>query len=193
MSARAKGRTNQSGKRRTPGRHASRRRIPWIPIVLVLGALVAGFFIVRSLEIGAPGERRPASGVGQHVPEGQPVVYDSAPPVGGPHWPGPAGWGVSVTAVPDERAVHNLEHGGIVISHNGMSAEDLAKLSALLTSYPRDRYGEVKVLVRPYDKIAPGTLTLTAWGWIETARGYDEGTVRAFLDAHLNKCCESVP
>jgi len=147
-----------------------------MPIVLVLGALVAGFFIVRSLEIGAPGERRPASGVGQHLPEGQPIEYDSVPPVGGPHWPSPAGWGVSVTAVPDERAVHNLEHGGIVISHNGMSLEDLAKLRTLLASYPRDRYGEVKVLVRPYDKIAPGTLALTAWGWVETAPGLDEGT-----------------
>lgn len=95
--------------------------------------------------------------------------------------------------IPDERAVHNLEHGGIVIDYNGISAEDVAKLKSLLSSYPRDRYNEVKVVIQPYDKIAPGTIALTAWGWRELLTSYDDQAVRAFLDAHMNRCCESVP
>lgn len=164
--------------------------------MVVVGAavvLVAAFLIVRSLELSAPGERIAVSGVGQHVPEGQPIQYNAVPPVGGPHWPAPASWGASSLQIPNERAVHNLEHGGVVIDYNGVSAEDLGKLKSLLAAYPRDRFNEVKVVTQPYDKIAPGTTVLTAWGWRQILTSYDDQAIRAFLDAHLNRCCESVP
>ena len=180
-------------KGKTKGRYASRRRVPWPILIGVAVVLVAAVLVARSLEIGAPGERIAVSGVGQHVTEGQPVQYNSIPAVGGPHWPSPAGWGASTTTFPDERAVHNLEHGGIVIDYNGISAADLAKLQALLRSYPRDRYNEVKLLIQPYPKIASGSIALTAWGWRQILTAYDDQTVRAFLDAHMNRCCESVP
>ena len=180
-------------KGKTKGRCASRRRVPWAILIGAAVVLVAAVLIVRSLEIGAPGERIAVAGVGQHVTEGQPVQYNSIPPVGGPHWPSPAGWGASATTIPDERAVHNLEHGGIVIDYNGISAADVAKLKSLLGSYPRDRFNEVKLVIQPYPNIAPGTIALTAWGWRQILTAYDDQTVRAFLDAHLNRCCESVP
>lgn len=186
----AKPKTGQRAKHR---RYATRRRIPWIPIVIVAAVLGFGVLIFQSLEIGAPGAHRAVSGVGQHVTSGQPITYDSYPPLGGPHWPAPAPWGVSSGPIPDETAVHNLEHGGVVVSYNSIADADLAKLKALVTGYPRDRYGEVKLVVRPYDKVPSGTFALTAWGWIEPFTSYDEAKVRAFLDAHLNKCCESVP
>jgi hypothetical protein len=46
------------------------------------------------------------------------------------------------------------------------------------------------MLIRPYDKIAPGSLVLTAWNWIDELAAYDEVRMKAFMDAHLNKCCE---
>ena len=52
---------------------------------------------------------------------------------------------------------------------------DPAKIRALLTSYPKDQYGEVKLLIRPYDKIAPGSIVLTAW----------KDDLRLFLNGHL--------
>lgn len=179
------------GQRRT--RYAGRRRIPW-PIVIGLAALlILAFFVLRSLDVGAPGERIAVAGVGQHVPEGQAVQYNSVPPVGGAHWPSPASWGASPTQLPDERVVHNLEHGGVVIDYNAIGAEDFTKLKSLLSTYPRDRYNEVKLVIQPYDKIAPGTIALTAWGWREILGAYDEQAIRSFLDAHMNRCCESVP
>lgn len=179
------------GKQRA--RYAGRRRVPW-PVVIGLAAvLVLAFFIVRSLDIGAPGERIAVAGVGQHVPEGQAVQYTAVPPVGGAHWPSPASWGTYPAQLPDERVVHNLEHGGIVIDYNGIPADDVRKLQSLLLSYPRDRYNEVKLVIQPYNKIAPGTVALTAWGWRELLSAYDEQAIRAFLDAHMNRCCESVP
>lgn len=102
-------------------------------------------------------------------------------------------WGASNVPVPDERAVHNLEHGGVVISYNAIPADALNKLSALLQTYPRDRFNEVKLLIRPYDRIPSGTFVLAAWGWKQTFTAYDDEAVRAFLNAHLNRCCETVP
>lgn len=125
--------TEASAKRSSKQRHGRRtygrpRRVPW-PLLIAVGIVaVLGFLIVRSLEIGAPGERIVASGVGQHVPESQPVTYNSIPPVGGPHWPVPAAWGNSTVPVPDERAVHNMEHGGVVVSYNAIPQDDLAKI-----------------------------------------------------------------
>ena len=51
----------------------------------------------------------------------------------------------------------------------------------------------VNLLIRPYEKIAPCALVLTAWNWIDELPAYDDARVRHFLDAHLNQCCESVP
>ena len=180
-------------KGKTKGRYASRRRVPWPILIGAAVVLVAAVVVGRSLDIGAPGERIAVTGVGQHVAEGQPVHYDTNPPVGGPHWPSPASWGSSSTTIPDERAVHNLEHGGIVIDYNGLSATDLAKLQALRANYPRDRFDEVKIVIQPYPGIAAGTIALTAWGWRQILTAYDDQAIRSFLDAHMNRCCESVP
>jgi hypothetical protein len=174
-------------------RYGPRRRIPWVWLIGAAVVAVAAFLLFRQLEIGAPGERVLVSGVGQHVPEGQAITYNSVPAVGGPHWPAPAAWGASDIPVPDERAVHNLEHGGVVVSYNAIPAGDLEKLKALLKTYPLDRFNEVKLLIRPYTGIPGGTFVLAAWGWKQSFQSYDDAAVRAFLDAHLDRCCEAVP
>jgi hypothetical protein len=48
-------------------------------------------------------------------------------------------------------------------------------------------------VIRPYDRIPAGSIVLTAWEWIDELPAYDDARVRAFLSAHLNKCCEDVP
>lgn len=189
MSARSKGSPKQRQGRR---KYADRRRIPWLPVALVVLALVGAGLVAREIRLGAPGERVNVTGVGQHPPEGEAITYPDIPPVGGPHWPTSAPWGFS-PAVPDERAVHNLEHGGIVVSYNKIPQADLDAIRLLLTTYPRDKYGEVKLLIRPYDRLREGTFHLAAWGWRQTFTAFDEKAVRAFMDAHLNRCCENVP
>jgi hypothetical protein len=170
------------------------RRVPWIAVAAVAVVLVAGAFLARQLGVGEGAGRYIAGGgVGQHLPVGQTIAYPAYPPTSGQHSVSPATWGFHTEPVADELAVHNLEHGGVVVSHNNVAAEDLAKIRALLTSYPRDRYNEVKLLIRPYDRIAPGAIVLTAWNWIDELTAYDEARVTAFMNAHLNKCCEPVP
>ena len=168
--------------------------MPWVAVGAAAAVLVVAVLIARQLGLfDSAGRYVAGGGVGQHVPVGQAIAYPSYPPTSGQHAASPASWGLHTEPVADEVAVHNLEHGGVVISHNNIPADDLARLTALLRSYPKDSYGEVKLVIRPYDKIAPGTIALTAWNWIDELPAYDEARVKAFLDAHLNKCCEQVP
>jgi len=131
-----------------------------------------------------------------HVDPSTAPTYKFYPPASGPHFSvqgvAPVPW-QTIDTLQEGQYIHNLEHGGIVIDHNAISGDDLAKLTSLLSTYPRDKYGEVKIVIQPYDRIAPGTIVLTAWGWRQILTRYDETVVRAFLDAHMNRCCEDVP
>jgi len=170
------------------------RRVPWIAIGAAVVALIAVVLVARQFGFGPnAGTFVAGGGVGDHRPVGQPIAYASYPPTSGTHWEAPASWGFHTEPVADEYAVHNLEHGGVVASYNNINADEVAKLRTLLASYPRDKYGEVKLVIRPYDKVASGTIVLTAWNWIDVLSAYDEARVRAFMDAHIDKCCEDVP
>lgn len=196
MSSRPRGsKQPQKPAKHDPRRGYARRgrRVPVIPIIALALAAILAFFGLQSLRLGAPGERIAVTGQGDHRPESATLQYNSVPPVGGPHWERVASWGFSPTPVRDEIAVHNLEHGGVVVSHNLIPQADLDRIRTLLTTYPRDRYGQVKLLIRPYDGIPAGTFVLAAWGFKQPFTSYDEAAVRAFMDAHLNKCCENVP
>jgi hypothetical protein len=48
----------------------------------------------------------------------EPQTYDGKPPAGGPHSGCWGKWGVHSTPLQPERFVHNLEHGGIVLTYN---------------------------------------------------------------------------
>lgn len=47
-----------------------------------------------------------------------PQAYDGKPPAGGPHSGCWGTWGVHTTPLTPERFVHNLEHGGVVLTYN---------------------------------------------------------------------------
>jgi Protein of unknown function (DUF3105) len=48
----------------------------------------------------------------------EPQAYDGYPPAGGPHSGCWGDWGVHTAPLRPERFVHNLEHGGIVLTYN---------------------------------------------------------------------------
>ncbi len=188
---RAKARAQRPARR---SNYAWHRRVPWVAVGGAAIVVVLAVVIARTLGVGETAGRYVAGGgTGDHRPVGQAIAYPSYPPTSGTHSDSPTTWGVHTEPVADELAVHNLEHGGVVISYNNISADAQAKLRSLFAAYPKDRYGEVKLVIRPYDKIAPGSIVLTAWNWIDELSSYEEARIRAFMDAHLDKCCESVP
>ena len=119
----------------------------------------------------------------EHTTEAQ--DYPDQPPVGGPHWPpqagGVLGWlrcGVYTEPVPDEFAVHSLEHGAVWLTYlPGATDEQVAELSELAAAQPD--YS----LVSPY----PGQespFMATAWGAQLAVDDASDSRLREFVERY---------
>jgi hypothetical protein len=114
-----------------------------------------------------------------------PIDYSDPPPTSGPHDPCWARWGVHDTAVPDERWVHNLEHGGVVFLYHcpdGCSA-DIATLTQLVNA--RDR-----TVLTEYDAL-PGRFAVVAWGHRLIADCVDATAFAKFYTENFDHGAES--
>ena len=178
------------------------RALDWrllsIATILILGSvillLVALFGRGAQNGGGNTGTRQIDDGR-SHITEGTAGgPYHSTPATSGPHWssgtaPGP--WGVYTTAQPEERLLHNLEHGGIVIWYQPATL-DAAGLGELQT-YVRQQITttQFKVILAPWRGADFGhPLAVTAWNWLLYLDTADLDAVRTFLGAHYGKAPE---
>lgn len=123
-----------------------------------------------------------------HVPVDTNVVYSTVPPTSGAHYDQPAPWGIHDSVV-DQQMVHNMEHGGIVISHNLNEGEKLETLSGFVqeqSGFPGC------FIVRKYTDIAQGLIVFTAWEWMQEFQVFDKDLMQAFIDAHKNRGPEAL-
>lgn len=118
-----------------------------------------------------------------HVAVATPVTYNSNPPTSGPHYPYPAGWGIYRNPPANEFLVHNLEHGGVIISYNpdritGQELEQIrAQARSLSTFNPR-------IIVTPWRNLDT-TIALTAWTYLQKLDRYNPTKVQVFYDTHI--------
>ncbi|MFL6178596.1 MAG: DUF3105 domain-containing protein [Actinomycetes bacterium] len=108
-----------------------------------------------------------------------PVDYPQSPPVGGDHnpvWLDCMGT-VFDQPVPNENAVHSLEHGAVWITYdNSVSDADIATLAKLVDGQPY-------TMMSPYpDQASP--ITLTAWGVQLGVDSVDDARIAEFLTAY---------
>lgn len=189
---------NERRKKQQSRRVTGRRVTPgWVAPAVIAAVAIGGILLLRQVGVFEPpppaitpppnavvekiGTKHPAQ-PGNHVPTGERVQYSQVPPTSGPHWNLPhAGWGVKDTPQDDERAVHNLEHGGIVINYKGLSPDDLANLKTLVRRFTAGEYR--KVMLRPYDRMDNG-IVLTAWSWSHRLERYDEDVITRFVQGH---------
>lgn len=175
-----------------------RQRQVWLFVGGGAVALVALIVVLVVLNQGShPGQSFPSLGR-DHIPEGTLISqtsvkqYNSDPPTSGPHWPAPAPGGSYTATVPDERLVHSLEHGYIVIDHNcdpkKTECDDLLKK---LDAIGR-RYNWTKVIVNYRPQTRP-LIALTAWTRLETLDQFDEGKIVEFIKAYRNNGPENAP
>ncbi len=159
-----------------------------IAILVIAGFVVGGFVgILPSTPEGVGSSNEYVDGVGepqeimatrQHVPEGENVIYNTIPPTSGDHWDWWARCGFYADGLPDERIVHNLEHGNIIVSYNLATGPEVERLRTFMDSL---ELAPSWAITRFYDKIPEGTVALSAWGVLDTMQGVDEERIETFF------------
>ncbi|MTV27604.1 DUF3105 domain-containing protein [Nitriliruptoraceae bacterium ZYF776] len=105
------------------------------------------------------------------------VVYRDTPPLGGPHAPIWVNCGRYDQEVPDELAVHALEHGAVWITHPvDIGENDLAVLDDLAAS-------QSHVLVSPLPSAT--RVVATAWGAQLELDGVKDPALAVFVETYL--------
>lgn len=161
----------------------------------VLGSLAIIALVVVSIVTTAPRNASYTAGssgaeiegvetfqnVTSHV-EG-PVTYPQTPPAGGEHNPYWLNCGVYSEVVPNENAVHSLEHGAIWVTYDpSLSDEDLATLKEKLpSSY---------VVLSPYEDL-PSPVVVSAWNAQLQVDSVDDSRIAEFFEEYWRS--EKVP
>lgn len=105
------------------------------------------------------------------------VEYNSDPPVGGDHNRGWQNCGFYAVELPNEQAVHSLEHGAIWITW-APDVED--SVVEAIESYANDN---PFVLASPYS-LQSEPIALSAWGRQATVDSFDDPLVQSFYDTY---------
>lgn len=106
-----------------------------------------------------------------------PVVYSTAPGAGGDHSRAWQNCGFYTVEVPQEQAVHSLEHGAVWVAYSSDAPQaELDRLTALA--------GEsTHLLVTPFD--VASTYVLTAWARQTSIDSIDDPLFQQFLDTYM--------
>ncbi len=145
-------------------------------------AQTAGCGDVQTPVADAPG--------GQHLASGESAGYTQRPATSGPHDPSPLPNDPPVHTDPirEENAVHNLEHGYVILYYRADGPDALG--DDVVTRLASIAEQEDKVLVAPYPNLNEGTsLAITAWNKLWECPGTivadDAATLaNAFIDAY---------
>lgn len=155
------------------------RLVPWLIGAGIVALVAVPIGINISQRTSLPGEAFPAQG-NAHIADGDTSTdYNSNPPTSGPHWEGLAEWGSYDFVVPDQRLVHNLEDGGVILWYAlGSSEENQARI------------GQLEEVARGFERVVIATredletpFAATAWGRRQLFESVDRAEMRAFIEA----------
>jgi hypothetical protein len=106
------------------------------------------------------------------------VDYPQSPPAGGDHNAAGLNCGVYTEPVPNENAVHSLEHGAVWITYDpSLPAEDVATLQAFADN-------QSYVLVSPYEGL-DSPVAISSWGYQLKVDSADDERLPVFLQKYL--------
>ncbi len=154
---------------------------PWLVGIAGLVALVALQVTLNAVaEARLPGERFRSQG-NLHVSLGANTpAYNSDPPTSGWHTAELAPWGAHLEAQHDQRLLHNMEDGGVVLWYPLGTPEENAAHVTALEDVAR---GYDRVVIAPREGM-PTTYALTAWQRLQRFEDVDREGMRAFLAAY---------
>ena len=197
VSRRRRRRSSQQGRAADMAVTQPRRKTNYWYIAAsgVIAFLVIAGFVVGGINLGGAGDSVGRSseyveGIGEqhpimptrlHVSEDENVSYSTTPPTSGDHWDWWARCGFYEDGLPDERIVHNLEHGNIVVSYNLAPGAELDRLKDFMDNF---ELAPAWAVTRFYDDIPEGTVALSAWGVLDTMDGVEEERIEEFFRSY---------
>jgi hypothetical protein len=114
--------------------------------------------------------------------------YNSFPPTSGPHAPRPVRWSVYIEGSPSQlAAVHNLEHGGIVVQYGRRVPPSVR--GEIVTWYLAHATG---VVTAPLPRLG-AKIALTSWRHRALCDRFDARAFSLFRSTYLRKGPERVP
>ena len=195
--------SRRAAKSRAAAAQRRSRRRSFLAVVAVIVAVIVVAAAVLTLLGGKGGHDTEASAVKDypypvqmfppdpggrtHIPAGQSYTYNSIPPTSGPHTIATATPGVHDEPVPKETALHNMEHGQVVVWYNCNAPQPLTTdacttLKQSLAAVVSDALERNKrVVMTPYSEMEH-TIALTAWQFLDAFDQFDGQRVRTFID-----------
>ena len=160
-----------------------KRAVPWILLILGIIVLISWFSaMVKKERKEMMGEAVPIMGR-NHIRVGdEHEPYNSNPPTSGPHAEAKL-WGFNDGEIPDENAIHNLEHGGIWISYKDLSEDEVEKLRKIA------RANSQSVIVSKREA-NDSRIAVASWGRLMKLDTVDEVKINKFIRQNKNKSPE---
>ena len=177
---RAARRSQKVAKFKRQQAQAKRRRLLAIVGGSVVAVAVIALLIVTVVTSGIP-KAAPAAIQGIQTFPGLTaghvsgsVKYPQTPPVGGPHAPTPLNCAIYSQPVPNENAVHSLEHGSVWITYDpaAITGNQLTKL--------RNDIPKTYAILSPYAGL-PSPIVASAWGVQLQISSVDDPGIATFI------------
>jgi hypothetical protein len=149
--------------------------VPTVAVLAVAGAITA-VFVNRpappSLDAVTTANYEPLA----HTSD--PVDYAETPPMGGPHANAWLNCGVYDAEVPNENAVHSLEHGAVWITYRpDLAPDQVEELKDAVA-------GETYTVLSPYPDL-PSPIVLSAWNNQLAVDSAEDPRINAFLSTFV--------
>jgi len=126
-----------------------------------------------------------------HLNAGVPFNYPTIPAHGGPH----AGNLLPCSVYPDEqsqeRILHSMEHGAVVIffQPDVASGDDITQIRQLGTELLREGN---RIVVAPNRQLT-NPIVIASWARLLPLQTFEDATIRGFVDAFENDGPENIP
>lgn len=105
-----------------------------------------------------------------------PKQWNSFPPTSGPHYFQPAIFNQYDQPIAELQAVHNLEHGGVIVQYGSkVPQSDVAKITSFYRADPN------AMIVAPLPALG-SKIALSAWRNLATCTSFDEKAFKDFRD-----------
>ena len=128
----------------------------------------------------------------EHLNPGQRYnAYNSIPPTSGPHDPNPLRCGIYSNSQRNERFLHTMEHGAVVIGYQAdlLSRDQLMELQILGENFLSS--GK-RIVMLPIESLAV-PIAVASWGNLLNLREVDVGQIEEFVSTFENKGPEKFP